>query len=330
MRSNQLSYLAIALKASAKIEQFSKLPKYFASFLRKIYHARIVNIQVPPLNTLYISMFSSQQRKQLYHAYSTRCRPRKECGMRFVANDAKKTTMLLRAINILTLIASILLLASLSVEILYSEQLAQFTDIYSWAMFSVCIIFLIDFFALMLHSPHPWRFLLRNFIVLALSIPYHTLSNAIGIEPNHTATIAMSSIVMLRSVMALYITMRWLISSRATRLLGAYIATVVVASYFGALLFYEYEAPVNNAVKGFGDAMWWAWMNLTTVGAEIFPVTTVGKLICVVLPILGMAMFPVFTVYVTSLYERNVAQRGTRVAPVESNQKQNNNETENL
>lgn len=250
--------------------------------------------------------------------------------MRFVANDAKKTTMLLRAINILTLIASILLLASLSVEILYSEQLARFTDIYSWAMFSVCIIFLVDFFALMLHSPHPWRFLLRNFIVLALSIPYHTLASAIGIEPNHTATIAMSSIVMLRSVMALYITMRWLISSRATRLLGAYIATVVVASYFGALLFYEYEAPVNSAVKGFGDAMWWAWMNLTTVGAEIFPVTTVGKLICVVLPILGMAMFPVFTVYVTSLYERNVAQRGTRVAPVESNQKQNNNDTENL
>jgi voltage-gated potassium channel len=234
--------------------------------------------------------------------------------MRFVANDAQKTTVLLRAINILTLIASILLLASLSVEILYSEQLARFTDIYSWAMFSVCIIFLIDFFALMLHSPHPWRFLLRNFIVLALSIPYHTLANAMGIEPNHTATIAMSSIVMLRSVMALYITMRWLISSRATRLLGAYIATVVVASYFGALLFYEYEAPVNNAVKGFGDAMWWAWMNLTTVGAEIFPVTAIGKVICVLLPVLGTAMFPVLTVYITSLYNRHVASSGTRVA----------------
>jgi hypothetical protein len=35
MRSNQLSYLAIALKASAKIEQFSKLAKYFATFFGK-------------------------------------------------------------------------------------------------------------------------------------------------------------------------------------------------------------------------------------------------------------------------------------------------------
>jgi hypothetical protein len=38
MRSNQLSYLAIALKASAKIEHFSKLPKYFATFFQKNYN----------------------------------------------------------------------------------------------------------------------------------------------------------------------------------------------------------------------------------------------------------------------------------------------------
>lgn len=214
--------------------------------------------------------------------------------------------MLIRTINILTLLASILLLASLSVEVLYSRELAHFSEVYSWAMFGVCMMFLVDFFALMFHSSRPWHFLLRNCIVLILSIPYHTLAQTLGIELNHTATVAMSGIVVLRSVMALYITMRWLISSRATRLLGAYIATVVVASYFGALLFYEYEAPVNSAVGGFGDAVWWAWMNLTTVGAEIFPVTAIGKLICVLLPIFGMAMFPVFTVYVTSLYERRV------------------------
>ena len=53
-------------------------------------------------------------------------------------------------------------------------------------------------------------------------------------------------------------------------------------------------------------------MNMTTVGAEIFPVTAIGKIICVILPIIGMAMFPVFTVYVTSLYDRQ--RHGTMVA----------------
>lgn len=228
--------------------------------------------------------------------------------------------MFLRFVNILTLVASILLLASLSVEIIYSAELAQFSDIYSWTIFAVCLIFCLDFFALMAADSHPWRFLVRNFLVLLLSVPYHTIFSLMGIMPNHTATIAISGVAMLRAVMAIYITLRWLISHRASRLLWAYIATVVVCTYFSALFFYEFEAPVNSAVRGFGDALWWACMNMTTVGAEIFPVTALGKVICVVLPIIGMAMFPVFTVYVTSLFDSKRAS-GTRVAEDDQNQK---------
>ena len=214
--------------------------------------------------------------------------------------------------------ASILLLASLSAEIIYSRELAQFSEAYSWAMLGVCLIFIIDFFALMLHDDHPWRFLARNFVVLMLSIPYHSLFAWMGYTADHSIEMTLSGIVMLRAVMALYITLRWLIARRTTRLLWAYIATVAVCTYFAALFFYEYEAPVNSAVHGFGDALWWACMNMTTVGAEIFPVTAIGKVICVILPIIGMAMFPVFTVYVTSLY--TPSGRGTRVAEKEENQ----------
>ena len=55
----------------------------------------------------------------------------------------------------------------------------------------------------------------------------------------------------------------------------------------------------------FGDAIWWASMNLTTVGANIFAVTAIGKILTVLLPTLGMMMFPIFTVYVTQIYTRN-------------------------
>ena len=228
---------------------------------------------------------------------------------------------MLKIINIFTLVASILLLASLSAEIIYSEEMSQFSGAYSWAMFGVCIIFIIDFFALVVHSEHPWRFLLRNFIVLLLSVPYHTLFMWFNIAVGHNGEMVLSGIVMLRAVMALYITLRWLIARRTTRLLWAYIATVVVCTDFAALFFYEYEAPVNSAVHGFGDALWWACMNMTTVGAEIFPVTAIGKVICVVLPIIGMAMFPVFTVYVTSLYTPH-ERRGTTLADDSTNKNQ--------
>lgn len=212
--------------------------------------------------------------------------------------------MFLRAINILTLLASILLLASLSVEIIYSRELAPFSALYQQVMFVICIIFIVDFFALMFSSEHRWRFLYRNFVVLVLSVPYHTIATWAGLQLGHTTSMILSGVVMLRSIMALYITLRWLIVRRATRLLWAYIATVTLCTYLAALLFYEYEAPVNSSVVGFSDALWWAGMNLTTVGAEIFPVTAIGKLICVMLPVLGTAIFPVLTVYITSLYGR--------------------------
>ena len=40
-------------------------------------------------------------------------------------------------------------------------------------------------------------------------------------------------------------------------------------------------------------------MNMTTVGCYFSAVTPAGKIISVVLPILGMLMLPLFTVYVT-------------------------------
>lgn len=230
--------------------------------------------------------------------------------------------MFLRAINILTLLASILLLASLSVEIIYSRELAPFSALYQHVMFVICIIFIVDFFALMFSSEHRWRFLYRNFVVLVLSVPYHTIATWAGLQLGHTISMILSGVVMLRSIMALYITLRWLIVRRATRLLWAYIATVTLCTYLAALLFYEYEAPVNSSVVGFSDALWWAGMNLTTVGAEIFPVTAIGKLICVMLPVLGTAIFPVLTVYITSLYGR-YSHSGTGV--VDDSDKPKNN-----
>jgi voltage-gated potassium channel len=223
---------------------------------------------------------------------------------------------LLRIFSLLTLFASILLLASLSLEVLYSRAFAEFSEMYTWAMLVVCVIFLADFLLMMLASSDRWRFLARNFVMLLVSIPYHFIIGLLGVVPGHLTTMILSAIVMLRAVMALYITLRWLIERRATRLLWVYIATVAMCTYFASLLFYEYESPVNSSVKDFGDALWWAAMNLTTVGAEIFPVTAIGKVICVLLPILGTAMFPVLTVYITSLYNRHAAKPGTGVADV--------------
>ena len=89
--------------------------------------------------------------------------------------------------------------------------------------------------------------------------------------------------------LAMFIIVQWMVrGSRMQWLLAAYLFTVVAFTYLSALVFYDYEVLVNPKLHGFGNALWWAWMNVTSVGAAIFPVTAVGKVVCVLLPSLGM------------------------------------------
>ena len=134
---------------------------------------------------------------------------------------------------------------------------------------------------------------------LLLSVPYLNLMLWSGAEPSRSVGMLIGLMPLLRAFLAMVIVTGWLVGNKVRRLLTAYVFTVVVFTYISALVFYDYELPVNPKLHGFGNALWWAWMNVTTVGAEIFPVTAVGKVFCVLLPSLGM-MF--FTTYVLQEY----------------------------
>ena len=123
------------------------------------------------------------------------------------------------------------------------------------------------------------------------------------VDMTHDWGVLVGLIPLLRAFLAMVIIVRWLVSeNRMRRLFFAYIFTVVIFTYISGLVFYDYEVLVNPKLHGFGNALWWAWMNVTTVGAEIFPVTAVGKVFCVLLPSLGMMFFPIFTTYVLQEY----------------------------
>ncbi len=65
-----------------------------------------------------------------------------------------------------------------------------------------------------------------------------------------------------------------------------------------------FEREVNPGITCYQDALWWACMDTTTVGSSIDSITPVGRVIAVLLAALGMMMFPIFTVYVTSIITR--------------------------
>lgn len=202
----------------------------------------------------------------------------------------------------LKVIAGLVLLASLSWEIIFGDHI-HFSRTYMTVQFLVCVVFLCDFFIRWATAQCKGRFFRHNLLFLVLSIPYLNVLHWCNASLDHDWSLLVGLLPLLRAFLAMVIIVRWLVrGSKIRRLFVAYIFTVVVFTYISGLVFYDYEVLVNPALHGFGNALWWAWMNVTTVGAEIFPVTAIGKIFCVMLPSLGMMFFPIFTTYVLHEY----------------------------
>ena len=219
---------------------------------------------------------------------------------------AERKTAVYAAANVLntvSLAASVVLLVSISIEVadraddLLSER-------YRVLQLVVCSIFFVTAIFRLLIPEYRRRHWFRDTLFAIASIPYINILEWSGVELHgrYERVVAFAPVVI--SVMATVVILEWLIDGRKRRLMAAYILTVIMFTYISALLFYDCEMGVNSRLNGFGDALWWAWMNVTTVGAEIFPVTAIGKVICVVLPVVGMMFFPIFTVYISDYYDR--------------------------
>lgn len=202
----------------------------------------------------------------------------------------------------LAVMAGIVLLVALSMEIIGGKNL-HFSSVYLNVQLAVCIVFLLDFLVLWSAAERKGRYFWRNVLFLLISIPWLNLLGWCGVTVTRDWGVLVGLLPVLRAFLAMVIIVRWLIKgNKMRRMLVAYVFTVVVFTYISGLVFYEYEAAVNPKLHGFGNALWWAWMNVTTVGAEIFPVTAVGKVFCILLPSLGMMFFPIFTTYVLQEY----------------------------
>lgn len=202
----------------------------------------------------------------------------------------------------INLIAGVALLVGISIEVLTGDH-QSYSAWYMWLQFVVCIIFMIDFAAAMMATDkNSRRWFWLNMLFFLISIPYLNILSWLDVVPHRGVAIAVAALPLLRSFVAMGVVVWWFIAGKVSRIFVAYLFTVVCFTYLAALIFYDYEVLVNDKLHGFGNAFWWAWMNTTTVGAAIFPVTTIGKVLAVLLPSLGMMFFPIFTIYVTNIY----------------------------
>ena len=105
------------------------------------------------------------------------------------------------------------------------------------------------------------------------------------------------------------IVISYLSSNAVTSLFMSYMVIMILVAYFCSLIFYQCEHSVNPEVNTYWTALWWSAMNMSTVGCNISPVTVAGKIVAVVLPVSGMVIFPLFTVYLTNYVTNAMKKR---------------------
>ncbi len=184
----------------------------------------------------------------------------------------------------------------------------------------VCMVFILDFFIGLYYATNKWSYFKKRFLFLVLSIPVLNLVNSLHITLGPDALYFARFIPLARGALALAIVVSYVSSNAVSSLFASYITIMLFIAYFCSLIFYQREAGVNPDVNSYWTALWWTMMNLSTVGCSISPVTVAGKIVAVILPISGMIIFPLFTVYLTDYVTRSMKKSTQEAASQDSSQ----------
>ena len=210
-------------------------------------------------------------------------------------------------LHIIILLLSIYLIVDISFDIYNNIGYLEQTK-YLQHQFWICIFFILVFVLEFFLSKEKWYYFRTHFIFLLVCIPYTNIIDYFGVSLSNEAHYFIRFIPLIRSGYALAIVVGWLTSSKASGLFISYTTMLLATVYFASLLFFVVEHKINPEVKNYEDSLWWAFMNVTTVGSNIYAITPTGRILSVLLSACGMMMFPIFTVYVTSVVQ-NANQR---------------------
>lgn len=218
--------------------------------------------------------------------------------------DTKRRKWLYSLMHIIVLLLSIFLVLTISIDTFHNVAFwkqPKFMKLQFW----ICILFLVDFFVEFFLAEKKWRYLVTHFFFFVVSIPYLAIFHYFEWKFSPQVTYLIQYIPLVRGGYAMAIVVGWFSYNRATGLFFTYLFTLVATVFFASQVFFLFERNVNILVVDYYSALWWACMDVTTVGSNIEAVTPVGRVLSVALAAMGMMMFPIFTVYITNIIQRH-------------------------
>lgn len=228
------------------------------------------------------------------------------------APHIKKRPVICDVMNIIILALSAALIVWISLDTFRKIDFLQ-NGAYMKFQLWVCLFFVLDFFVEIFYAENKWQIFRHRLLFLLLSIPYLNIIDLCNIELGPDALYFVRFIPLARGALAMAIVISYLSSNAVTSLFMSYMVIMILVAYFCSLIFYQCEHSVNPEVNTYWTALWWSAMNMSTVGCNISPVTVAGKIVAVVLPVSGMVIFPLFTVYLTNYVTNAMKKRRSKL-----------------
>ncbi|MDB5206616.1 MAG: ion transporter [Flavisolibacter sp.] len=202
----------------------------------------------------------------------------------------------LHPINIIVFFLSLYVIVALIVDTFFplSYEVSRLLHEVDYA---ICIVFFIDFLHRFFSAKNKWQYMRWGWIDLLSSIPMNVFlaGRLFRVFQLLRVIRAMRSIGFLSH----YFLKNKIKGAFTSAAMLAFIT--VVFSAIGILKF-EKDIPHSN-IKTAEDALWWAYVTITTVGyGDKFPVTSEGRIIAAVLMTVGVGLFGTFTAYVASWF----------------------------
>lgn len=201
-------------------------------------------------------------------------------------------------LHIVVLLASMLMIVLITRDTLDNISFLSSPQ-YMKVQFWVCLLLLADIVVEWLYSPAKWHYIVTHMLFIVVSIPWLNIIGALDLSLSPRMNFVMKFLPMIRAGYVVALVSGALSANKALSMMAVYIIWVIASVYFGALMFFVEEHYINPLVDSYWSALWWASLNITTVGCEISPVTATGKVLAIILSGEGLILFPVFTVYVT-------------------------------
>jgi voltage-gated potassium channel len=206
-------------------------------------------------------------------------------------------------LNILILILSFYVLITLLVDTIFHLP-TEISKLLNYIDNLICAIFLLDFIVRFRKAESKLAFMKWGWIDLIASIPTLDFMRAGRL---------LRIIRIIRLIRAFRSTKHIVKHVFKNKIQGTLTSVAIIAVLmllFSSIAILQFETAPNSNIKTAEDAIWWSYVTMTTVGyGDVYPVTTEGRIVAVILMTIGVGLFGTFTAFVSSWFVKSDQQK---------------------